>query len=411
MAALSKYYSEIMRNHNVTCAYVLHPNESCSWFLIKTLPITIFRVSQFFVPLYFLPLLANSKKLNKEKVYEVLEVFVSSVVGGSFTVYIAFLTICLLSNIFGRSSFWTLIPIPAMTGGLAIFFINDKIRSFFSHACSIVVFDILMRDGSLWPMRMLKTHRSLRTLLFMVLSGVIVDSMYLNSDSVFWLFKPLKKYQKPIEKVPSESKPIDRHHICHHKNSCDSHILHVFKTYLMLGMALEVLKAFFGNFGLFVRNPLSGFIHVIKHIKPNYLLFIGGYPTLTRLTNCILNNWLQKSTRLNQDISAVIGGLPFYFCANETPILAHTFATGIESIWHRYKKYSDPETKTYQWLTKIPFIPLVYIFGGSLMYTSRLFFPWLAPKFLQRLMMLITNCKFDIIGERVHSFWIPEVII
>lgn len=161
----------------------------------------------------------------------------------------------------------------------------------------------------------------------------------------------------------------------------------------MLGMALEILKALFGNFGSIVKNPLSGFLYMIKHIKPNYLLFIGGYPTLTHLINCVLNHCLQESTRLNQNIAAVIGGLPFYFCANEMPILAHTFATGMESIWHRYKKYSDPDTKTYQWLTKIPFEKLVYIFGGSLMYTSRLFFPWLAPKFLQRLMMLITDCK------------------
>lgn len=85
-----------------------------------------------------------------------------------------------------------------------------------------------MRNGSLWPLRMLKTHRSLRTLLFMVLSGVIVDSMYLNSDSVFWLFKPLKKYKKSDENVSIESKPTNRHHICHHKNSCESHISKVF---------------------------------------------------------------------------------------------------------------------------------------------------------------------------------------
>lgn len=37
-----------------------------------------------------LPLLANSKKFNKEKFYEALDVFVSSVVGGSFTVIFFF---------------------------------------------------------------------------------------------------------------------------------------------------------------------------------------------------------------------------------------------------------------------------------------------------------------------------------
>lgn len=155
-----------------------------------------------------------------------------------------------------------------MTGGLAIFFINDKIRSFFSHACAIVVcilslsimfwsvrtcpffpfflrlqvFDILMRDGSLWPLRMLKTHRSLRTLLFMIMSGVIVDSMYLNSDSVFWLFKPLKKYRKHIENTTNESKPTDHNHICHHRHTCDTHILKVMTyTFVWLFFMLSPL--------------------------------------------------------------------------------------------------------------------------------------------------------------------------
>lgn len=52
MAALSKYYSEIMKSNNVTCAYVLHPDTSCKFFLAKTFATTVFRVSQFFVPLY-----------------------------------------------------------------------------------------------------------------------------------------------------------------------------------------------------------------------------------------------------------------------------------------------------------------------------------------------------------------------
>lgn len=154
-----------------------------------------------------------------------------------------------------------------------------------------------------------------------------------------------------------------------------------------------MLKFVFGNFGAILANPVVGLAQAIKNIKPNFLLFVTGYPTLTSTMNCRLNGWLGKSTRLNQNIAAFIGGLPFYFCADELPFLAHTSITAAEAIWYRYKKYSDPSTKTYQWLTKVPFSKLVYIFGGSFMYTSRLFYPWIAPKFLQRLMMLITDCK------------------
>lgn len=167
----------------------------------------------------------------------------------------------------------------------------------------------------------------------------------------------------------------------------------MFKTYFLVGIALEIVKALFSNIGLVAKNPLSGLFHAVKSIKINFLMFITGYPTLTSLINCMLNQWLQKSTRQNQNVAAFVGALPFYFCADELPIVSHTAITAIESMWHRYKKYSDPNTKAYQWLTMVPFSKLVYMFGGSFMYTSRLFFPWLAPKFLQRLMMLITNNK------------------
>lgn len=108
------------------------------------------------------------------------------------------------------------------------------------------VFDMLIRDGSLWPMRMLRTHKSLRTFLFMILSGVIVDSMYLNSDSMFWLFKPHKKYRKPIDSKHANSdngandvngvngvnsvyniNSNKGSHVCHHKDNCNSHISQV----------------------------------------------------------------------------------------------------------------------------------------------------------------------------------------
>lgn len=42
-------------------------------------------------------MLANYKNLTKEKLFDVLEIFVSSVLTGGSTVYVAFVMICLLS--------------------------------------------------------------------------------------------------------------------------------------------------------------------------------------------------------------------------------------------------------------------------------------------------------------------------
>lgn len=125
----------------------------------------------------------------------------------------------------------------------------------------------------------------------------------------------------------------------------------------------------------------------------NFLLFISGYPTLTSIINCTLNQYFRKYERFNQTIAAIIGGFPFYFCANEMPILGHTLATAIEALWFRYKKYSKTDSHFHRFIQMIPFARLIYIIGGAYMYTSRLFYPWLAPKFLFRLVELLTNHK------------------
>lgn len=114
------------------------------------------------------------------------------------------------------------------------------------------VFELLMRDGVFWPMRMLRTYRSLRTLLFMAISGVVIDSMYLNSDSVFWLFKPLKRYPKSqlIDINENMIKPTEQFHICHHKNSCNAHIAQVRSCFLFIFLTNHVSSEILTKFEL-----------------------------------------------------------------------------------------------------------------------------------------------------------------
>lgn len=42
-------------------------------------------------------------------------------------------------NVFGTSSFWKLVPIPAAVGGLTIYFATERVEGFFSHATAMIV--------------------------------------------------------------------------------------------------------------------------------------------------------------------------------------------------------------------------------------------------------------------------------
>lgn len=168
----------------------------------------------------------------------------------------------------------------------------------------------------------------------------------------------------------------------------------IMRNYLLLGMALEMAKSLFSNFGLICRQPRMGLFQAVKNINYNFLLFISGYPTVTNVMNCLLNRWFSESSRFNQMMSAIIGGIPFYFASNELSIFSHTIATAAEATYYRYKKnYKNSDSKIHQYVSRIPFAILIQVFGGTFMYTARLFYPWLAPKFLHRLINLLTNCK------------------
>lgn len=134
---------------------------------------------------------------------------------------------------------------------------------------------MLIRDGSIWPMRMLRSHKSLRTLLFMALSGVIVDSLYLNSDSMFWLFKPLKKHRKSTDgrymngvngvmgangtngvNGIHNTKSIKVSHVCHHKGSCSSHNSQVRIWTCTVHFCFAIFAPLYGVFECFRYLPL-----------------------------------------------------------------------------------------------------------------------------------------------------------
>lgn len=68
----------------------------------------------------------------------------------------------------------------------------------------------------------------------MVLSAFIMDTLYEMSTPVFWFIKPV--YRKPKSSVAAESdsgassmRSTEKcsHHICQHRNTCESHVFEV----------------------------------------------------------------------------------------------------------------------------------------------------------------------------------------
>lgn len=333
-----------------------------------------------------------------------------------------------------------MIRIPALLGSWSILLAQENVRLLFGHTAatlvsrlrkkkieksnvpqslSFQVFEILIRDGAILPLKLIRNSNVIRMLTFMGISAFILDTVHVMGGRVFWIVQPFRRPATiPTNNNNNNVDEKDRE-ICLHKNiGCKTYVMQALKNYTSIGICLEIVKALFSNFSLICQSPTVGLIRSVKRINPKFLLFVAGYPTLYRvrifqfqpfgciwwlisislsrfqLTNCLLNRYFGESNRLAHATAAFIGGMPYYFFADELSILSHGIASAMELGWAHYLRSLDKSTKQYRYASAIPFSCIAYVIGGAFMYNVRVFYPWLAPKFLIRLIQLLTNHKY-----------------
>lgn len=140
------------------------------------------------------------------------------------------------------------------------------------------IFEILIRDGSIFPLKLIRNSNVVRMLTFMGISAYILDTLHVLGGHAFWIIQPFRQ--------PKNVDESDRK-VCLHKNtSCDSYVFQALKNYTSIGLCLEIAKALFRNFTFICRNPGVGLIYSVKRINVKFLLFVAGYPTLYRVIIC-----------------------------------------------------------------------------------------------------------------------------
>lgn len=143
------------------------------------------------------------------------------------------------------------------------------------------IFEILIRDGAIFPLKLIRNSNVIRMLTFMGVSAFILDTVHVMGGHVFWLIQPFRQPATPLTNNNEEEKDQE---ICLHKNStCESYVWQALKNYSSIGICLEVIKALYSNFGLICRSPAVGLRQSVKRINPRFLMFVAGYPTLYRV--------------------------------------------------------------------------------------------------------------------------------
>lgn len=144
------------------------------------------------------------------------------------------------------------------------------------------IFEILIREGSIYPLKLIRNSNVMRMLTFMGISAFILDAVHVAGGHVFWIIQP---FRRPANENNNNNNVDEKKsEICLHKNSsCETYILQGLRNYATIGICLEIVKALFSNFSLICRSPGDGIVRSVKRINPKFLLFVTGYPTLYRV--------------------------------------------------------------------------------------------------------------------------------
>lgn len=112
-----------------------------------------------------------------------------------------------------------------------------------------------------------------------------------------------------------------------------------------------------------------------------------------QIMTCMINRYFKYPNRFGHIVAAFVSGLPF--CLHpELPLLTHAMCCAFELAWSQLlTSHTDKSNilRILRIIDGIPIAKLVFVLGGGYMYHIRLFYPWLAPKFLHRLVKLVTN--------------------
>lgn len=186
------------------------------------------------------------------------------------------------------------------------------------------VFEILIRDGGIWPFNLIRNSTSIKTVCFMALSAYIMDSVqnYKLSNCFPWLIKPLNRECTTASSPSIKSWIFDyllptRNQCCSHPSSCDHYLLEVrilcniccclfisgnsicllqgIKTFLGIGLGLEIGRSVFKNSGAFLTHPIQQMMSSIRNINWNIISFIVGYPVIYRVcfARCLIHLFLK----------------------------------------------------------------------------------------------------------------------
>ena len=207
---------------------------------------------------------------------------------------IGFATVCILYKFFGKLHFFTVMAIPGFLSAL----LTPKLKPQHLKLQGITYFNMMLEviiKKSGWKfMKYLRTSKIFGTFGFMIMSSMILNALKNMNTSQLWLIIPTK-IKSELKILPKDQSIIMNkiikceHQICSHDENCDKYFINGAIKYGLVGLIIEVSRAFISKFHILLKNPRSFKTALMKTIGYKLPLFSASYVGLYRVFQNLSN--------------------------------------------------------------------------------------------------------------------------
>ena len=207
---------------------------------------------------------------------------------------IGFGSICILNKFFGKLHFFSVMAIPGFLSAL----LTPKFKPQHLKLQGITYFNMMLEviiRKSRWSfVKHVRTSKLIGTFGFMIMSSMILNALKKMETSQLWLIIPTKIKTESRILPKDQSIIINKiikceHQICSHNETCDKYFINGTVKYALVGLIIEVSRAFISKFHILLKNPRLFKAALMKTIGYKLPLFSASYVGLYRVFQILLN--------------------------------------------------------------------------------------------------------------------------
>ncbi|CAO1422844.1 unnamed protein product [Diamesa tonsa] len=408
MTSMSKLFLEASAGK--TCCDLWHPEiPSCSKALLDVMLTVLPGSYKLYLPLLIIPPLLKGKVTLKYLYEHTLDY--SSISWRTYCeAVIGFGSICTLYKFFGKFHFFSVMAVPGLLSAL----LTPKFKPQHLKLQGITYFnmmlEVIIRKSGWSYMKHLRTSKWFGTLAFMIMSSMTLNALKQMETSQLWLIIPTKiKTESRI--LPEDQSTIMNkiinceHQICSHDETCDKYFITGVVKYALVGLIIEVSRAFISKFNVLLKNPLLFKEALMKTIGYKLPLFSASYVGLYRITECLLNRYNKNENPNYAKVAGFMCGIS-YFLYPKYQVFTLCFTKCMELNWEYFMKYGNMKYfKILKFINKLPILSFLHMFSIGYLYHTSLFYPDLSPFFHNKAMSF---CSGDRVKKmvKVYQSWL-----